>query len=366
MPEVATIAFFHAHPDDEAIATGGTMAGLSEAGHRVVLVTATRGELGEIPDGLLDEGESLADRRLAELTEACRVLGVERQVYLDYLDSGMAGEETNDRPGSFAAADIDEAARALSDILDRGGRRRAGDLRRARRVRSPRSRAGAPGGHAGRGPGRHPGGLHGHHEPRLHGSLADRVESSDWEPPEGSTDGMETMGEPADRLTTEVDVTRWLDHKRRAMSAHASQISEESFFLAMPPDVFSMVWGASGTSGSVLPWGPPAGQPVGDGLLLEGLESHGATAVTPTHRVLRVHGGRLVVSRAPARVGVRTGCRRGRGLRIVNSFAVDDNVYLVLHRPTDRRGRGPAPGAAQDSVNAWMDTTRLRPDSLAR
>ena len=114
---MATIVFFHAHPDDEAIATAGTMAALSDAGHRVVLVTATRGELGEIPEGLLAEGESLADRRRAELTEACRVLGVARQTYLDYLDSGMAGEATNDRPGSFAAADVDEAAAALAGIL---------------------------------------------------------------------------------------------------------------------------------------------------------------------------------------------------------------------------------------------------------
>ena len=53
---MATIVFFHAHPDDEAIATGGTMAALADAGHRVVLVTATRGELGEIPEGLLDTG----------------------------------------------------------------------------------------------------------------------------------------------------------------------------------------------------------------------------------------------------------------------------------------------------------------------
>ena len=51
---MATVTFFHAHPDDEAIATGGTMASLADQGHRVVLVTATRGELGEVDDGFLD------------------------------------------------------------------------------------------------------------------------------------------------------------------------------------------------------------------------------------------------------------------------------------------------------------------------
>ena len=80
---MATITFFHAHPDDEAIATGGTMVSLAGQGHRVVLVTATRGELGETPDGLLRSGESLTERMMSELAEACRLLGVDRQTFLD-------------------------------------------------------------------------------------------------------------------------------------------------------------------------------------------------------------------------------------------------------------------------------------------
>ena len=133
----------------------------------MVLVTATRGELGEIPDGLLAPGETLAERRVVELAEACRILGVARQTYLGYLDSGMAGEDTNDRPGSFAAADVDEAAAALAAILAEEGGRRAGHLRRARRVRPPRPHPGPPGGHGGRRPGRDAGRLLRHHEPRL-------------------------------------------------------------------------------------------------------------------------------------------------------------------------------------------------------
>ena len=60
---MATAVFFHAHPDDEAIQTGGTMARMAADGHRVVLVTATRGELGEVPDGRPRPGETLAERR---------------------------------------------------------------------------------------------------------------------------------------------------------------------------------------------------------------------------------------------------------------------------------------------------------------
>ena len=273
---MATIAFFHAHPDDEAIATGGTMAALSDAGHRVVLVTATRGELGEIPDGLLSQGETLADRRLAELTEACRVLGVARQIYLDYLDSGMAGEATNQRPGSFAAADIDEAAGALAGILsheaadvlvtyDEHGGYGHPDHVQVHRVGMRAAELAAT--------------------PVIYMAtmnrdfmrgLADRVESSEWEPPEGSTDGMDTMGEPADRLTTEIDVTRWLGRKRDAMRAHASQISETSFFLSMPPDVFSTVWGQEWYIRVRPPRDRDATGPWETTLLLEGSESVGA------------------------------------------------------------------------------------------
>ena len=61
-----TLIAFHAHPDDEAIATGGTLARAKAEGHRVVLVVATRGEEGEHPEGLLGPGETLGARREAE------------------------------------------------------------------------------------------------------------------------------------------------------------------------------------------------------------------------------------------------------------------------------------------------------------
>ena len=60
---MATVVFLHAHPDDEALATGGTMARMADDGHRVVLVVATRGEEGEPVPGVLADGEDLADRR---------------------------------------------------------------------------------------------------------------------------------------------------------------------------------------------------------------------------------------------------------------------------------------------------------------
>lgn len=266
---MATVVFLHAHPDDETIITGGTMAGLAEGGHRVVLVTATRGELGEIPQGILNAGESLAERRDAELATACRLLGVSRQVFLGYHDSGMAGEATNERDGSFAAADVDDAGARLASILteedadvlvtyDEHGGYGHPDHVQVHRV-----------------------GLRGAElagTPAVYMATVDRdhmlklvAESRnvDWEPPEGAIDGVDTMGEPGDRITTEVDVSPWIDRKRQAMRAHASQIAEESFFLAMPEDVFRWVWGQEWYIRIVPPWDAPEGAPREPALVLD-------------------------------------------------------------------------------------------------
>src|SRR4051794_18353832 len=112
-----TLVTFHAHPDDEAIATGGVMAKAKADGHRVVLVVATKGELGEVGDGVLAPNEILAERRVVETQAAADVLGVDRVEFLGYHDSGMMGEATNDAPGSFWSADVEEAGARLADLL---------------------------------------------------------------------------------------------------------------------------------------------------------------------------------------------------------------------------------------------------------
>src|SRR5581483_4909219 len=112
-----TLVVFHAHPDDEAILTAGTMARAAAEGHRVGLVVATRGDHGEVADGVLAPGETLADRRVAETRRAAEILGVARVEYLGYSDSGMEGEPLNDAAGSFWSADVVEAAARLARIL---------------------------------------------------------------------------------------------------------------------------------------------------------------------------------------------------------------------------------------------------------
>jgi LmbE family N-acetylglucosaminyl deacetylase len=241
---MATLVFFHAHPDDEAIATGGTMAKMAADGHRVILVTATRGELGEVPEGFLSPGETLAERRTAELAAACAVLGVARHEFLDYGDSGMVGEPTNNDPGCFWQADVDEAAKRLSDILqsekadvltayDENGNYGHPDHIQVHRVGL---RAGEMAG-----------------VPRVFMATVNRdylkrltetaegaalLVASEEERP-----AIDNLGVGEERITTAVDVSAFLDRKRRAMEAHASQISETSFFLSMPPEAFADVWG---------------------------------------------------------------------------------------------------------------------------
>ena len=106
-----TLLLVHAHPDDESIMTGGVILHAHRDGHRVVLVTATRGEEGEIHN--MDEATvrpRLAEVRTAELQEACEVLGVDRHEFLGYRDSGMTGAPGNDDPRSFHRAPLQEAA----------------------------------------------------------------------------------------------------------------------------------------------------------------------------------------------------------------------------------------------------------------
>ena len=86
------------------------MARAVSEGHRVVLVTATRGEHGEVVDGVLQPDELLPDRRAQELQRAAEILGVARVEFLGYIDSGMIGTPENDAPESFWQADVEEAA----------------------------------------------------------------------------------------------------------------------------------------------------------------------------------------------------------------------------------------------------------------
>ena len=239
-----TLVTFHAHPDDESIATAGTMARAKAEGHRVVLVVATRGELGEYSPDALAPGETLAERRVAEQQAAAHALGVDRLEFLGYRDSGMAGEPTNDDDGSFAGADIEQAATRLAAILrdenadvltvydDHGGYGhpdhvqvhrvgvRAAALAGTRRVYESTA-----------------------NRDFLRELLSRRSDEVPDAPDAPDAAQMDDFGSPASTITTTVDVRDFVDVKRAAMAAHASQIPAESFFLALAPEAFREAFG---------------------------------------------------------------------------------------------------------------------------
>ncbi|MFE9019828.1 N-acetyl-1-D-myo-inositol-2-amino-2-deoxy-alpha-D-glucopyranoside deacetylase [Streptomyces sp. NPDC007808] len=113
----------HAHPDDESINNGATMAKYAAEGAQVTLVTCTLGEHGEVipPELRHLTGAELGEHRLGELTAAMRELGVEDFRLLGgrgrYEDSGMMGIADNDDPACLWQADVDEAARALVEVI---------------------------------------------------------------------------------------------------------------------------------------------------------------------------------------------------------------------------------------------------------
>lgn len=242
---VATLVCFHAHPDDESIQTGGVIAKAVDEGHRVVLVLATGGEHGEAPPDLAD-GETLADRRAKEVAASANVLGIHRFEYLGYRDSGMTGWDQNHDLANFLQAPLDEAAERLATIL------REEDA----------SVLTTYDWHGGYG---HPDHIKvhqvGHRAAELAGTpvvyeatmnrtrilefmAAARAAGEEPEfDPDGPADDGNPFGTEEHELTTMVDVTPWIDRKRASIICHASQVSDSSFFLQMPPEMFATAFG---------------------------------------------------------------------------------------------------------------------------
>ena len=242
---MATLVCFHAHPDDEAIATGGTMAKATAVGHRVVLVLATRGEEGEQIPGVVPDGTDLGAWRERETRDSAALLGCGRVVFLGYRDSGMAGAPENEAPESFWQADVDEAAGRLARLL---GDERADVLT----VYDSHGGYGHPDHVAVHRVGTRAAELAG--TPRVYWATMNRdriremVEAAeragtpiDAERTERADS--EEFGLPDADITHAVDVTGVLDLKRAAMAAHASQIGADSFFLNLGDEEFAAAFG---------------------------------------------------------------------------------------------------------------------------
>jgi LmbE family N-acetylglucosaminyl deacetylase len=243
---MASLVCFHAHPDDESIATAGTMAKASAAGHDVTLVVATNGELGEPVPGVLDQGEELWTRRVVEVERSGEVLGAGRVELLGYRDSGMMGEATNDDPRAFWQADVEEAAAKLAAILrevgcdvltiydDHGGYGHPDHIQVHRVGQRAGELAGVPA----------------VFQATMNRDAiirAMRERSADFEAMDPDQrpriDENSDMGSPEAIITHAIDVSAFVADKRRSMQCHQSQISPDNFFLAMPLESFAQAFG---------------------------------------------------------------------------------------------------------------------------
>jgi N-acetyl-1-D-myo-inositol-2-amino-2-deoxy-alpha-D-glucopyranoside deacetylase len=224
----------HAHPDDESIYTGATMAKYAAEGARVTLVTCTLGELGEvIPPSraylAAEKEDGLGEYRIGELAAACAELGVTDHRFLGgpgrWRDSGMMGTEGNDDPRCFWRADVDQAARALLDVI--------AEVRP--QVLLTYDAHGAYG---------HPDHIQAHRVAWRACELAG---------PDAPEKFYATATLESGLATTEVEASAWFGRKLAAMRAHATQITVDPPFFALSDGVRRP---ASGTEYYTLLAGP--------------------------------------------------------------------------------------------------------------
>ena len=256
------VLFVHAHPDDESMGTGGTIARLVAEGVRVDLVTCTDGAEGEIHDPTLDVEEArprLAQIRAAELACSVEALGsgAIHHHMLGYRDSGMIGTDANGHPDSFWQADVDDATRRLVEIVraarpsaivsyDENGNYGHPDHINAARIARQAYQASSG-------------------EPwevarlyesafvcerwsELMATMKERGIALPWDfdeetqaPAEAADEPEETdaieFGRSEEEVTTRVDVSGFVDAKRRSMDCHKTQRQDLGWLLDLPADL---------------------------------------------------------------------------------------------------------------------------------
>jgi N-acetyl-1-D-myo-inositol-2-amino-2-deoxy-alpha-D-glucopyranoside deacetylase len=245
----------HAHPDDETINNGATMALYADLGAEVTLVTCTRGEEGEVlvPElahlaSALSDG--LGQHREIELNDAMIALGIKDfrflgQPTVKYRDSGMMGTEPNNRPDVFWQADLDSAAAHLVKIIEEV----------KPHVLVTYDEIGGYG---------HPDHIQAHRVAMRASELSHwKVSKIYWNamPKSVLAEGIEKMkeigsdffgAESVDDLpfakddslvTAMVDGTKYVDLKMKAMAAHATQIELDGPFCALSNNLGQHVWG---------------------------------------------------------------------------------------------------------------------------
>jgi LmbE family N-acetylglucosaminyl deacetylase len=242
-----TLMAVHAHPDDEALGTGGVLARYAGEGVRTVLVTCTNGELGDAPGGIKPDDPAhdesvVVPLRRQELEASCRVLGVSDLELLGYHDSGMEGWAQNDAPDAFWQASVAEAGHRLAELMqhykpqvvvtyDENGFYGHPDHIQANRITlAAIAECGIPS--------------------KLYYTavarsslrgLGETLAEAGIESPL-EIDENPDFGTPDELITTTVDCVAVADRKYASLAAHASQ-SDNIFFLRMGEKVFATLMG---------------------------------------------------------------------------------------------------------------------------
>jgi len=244
-----TILLVHAHPDDEASTTGGTIARYAAEGVRVVLVTCTNGEYGNsvaghAPDHEEHDVDQVVAHRMAELDRSCEILGIDRLELLGYHDSGMMGWPQNEAAGAFWNTPVAVAADRLAVLLDEeqpdvvitydeNGFYGHPDHIQANRITIAAIEASSI-------------------SPKLYypaipqsafAAMGEAMAAAGIEAPGSEEDGPGLeLGTPDEEIGAILDVTSFTTQKRAALAAHASQTAD-SFFLTMPEELFAEFFG---------------------------------------------------------------------------------------------------------------------------
>jgi len=267
MADKLTMMAVHAHPDDESSSTGGVLATYSDQGIRTVVVTCTNGEFGDAPGGVKpgEDGhdeQAVAQLRLAELRQACKILGVTDLELLGYHDSGMPDWDYKERPEAFCNIPLAEVAGRVGTLIERyrpqvvisydaeGMYQHPDHVHAARAAAAAVAATGIPAKF---------------YLTALRPSSWQRVWQAlrelgeDVPGPREVTAEMRAQMEAAERrITTMVDIRPVLTRKREALFAHASQI-RESWFSKIPEDIAESAFGtetfirASDSTGAPVP-----------------------------------------------------------------------------------------------------------------
>lgn len=245
-----TIMAVHAHPDDECTSTGGILAKYAAEGCTTIVVTCTNGELGDLPGGIKpgqdghDHNEVVRIRR-AELERSCEILNITHVEMLGYRDSGMSDWDYKDHPDAFAVVAPDIAAARLAQLFERyrpdvvisyedDGLYDHPDHVQASRVtmaavhstKIPKKAYFST--------------IRGSRFARMREVMIEHgVEMPDF--PEPDEEFFKRSEALEARVTTNVDVSAFMDQKREALRQHSSQV-DEGWFGTMPEKAFEVVF----------------------------------------------------------------------------------------------------------------------------